>query len=138
MTMKLWNLPKLSPPPDANPNPLFSAKAEEPQVVNNPVSIKVSQSGVVRSVAFDPKNGSLLATVDSTYTVKLWQLTSEHQSAICVNTSERTNSANSIAFHPTRLLLATGTNLIDAKLYTYEELPPKPDTTPNPCNGPNC
>ncbi len=140
-TMKLWNLPERSPQQDSHPNPLFSANAEEPQEVNNLVSIDVSQSGGhVRSVAFDPKNGSLLATVDSRYTVKLWQLTSDHQSAICVNTSERTGSANSLAFHPTRPLLATGTNLIDAKLYNYEELSPEPDTTPelSKCSGPNC
>ena len=135
-TMKLWNLSERSPQPDAerspqpdaHPNPLFSANAEEPPEVNNPLFIVVSQSGgVVRSVAFDPKNGSLLATVDNRYTVKLWQLTSDHQSAIYVNTLEN-GGANSIAFHPTRPLLATGTYLTDAKLYNYEELPPAPDT----------
>jgi WD40 repeat protein len=127
-TMKLWKLSERSPQPDAHPNPLFSANAEEPPEVNNPLFIVVSQSGgVVRSVAFDPKNGSLLATVDNRYTVKLWQLTSDHQSAIYVNTLEN-GGANSIAFHPTRPLLATGTYLTDAKLYNYEELPPAPDT----------
>jgi len=79
------------------------------------------RSGLVSSVAFNPK-GTILATGSSaTYNIaKLWQLSPDRMAANCVATLQGHNySVLSVVFHPTEPLLATGSGDNTAKLWRF-------------------
>lgn len=78
-------------------------------------------SKTVTSVAFHPTaNPPLLATGSQDKTVKLWQLSADYKSAICVATLEGHSSwVTSVEFHPTANppILATGSEDGTVKLW---------------------
>ena len=81
-------------------------------------------SSAVYSVAFHP-TANLLATGSSDETAKLWRFSPDgsaanNMSATCVATLEgHIRAVNSVAFHPTANLLATGSDDSTAKLWRF-------------------
>ena len=86
------------------------------------VTTLAGHSHWVRSVAFHPTE-PLLATGSDDDTAKLWRFSPDgsaenNMQATCVVTLEgHSNSVNSVAFHPTAPLLATGSRDNTAKLW---------------------
>ena len=87
-------------------------------------SNSVRYSGFVNSVAFHP-SAPYLATGSSDNTAKLWLLNADCSAATCVSTLQGHSrghvswggSVNSVAFHPSALYLATGSNDDAVKLW---------------------
>jgi len=75
---------------------------------------------VVRSVAFDSRDYSLLATGSSDNTARLWRFSPDGSNAICVSTLiGHSCCINSVAFHPTASILVTGSSDSTAKLWRF-------------------
>jgi WD40 repeat protein len=74
-------------------------------------------SDPVQSVAFHPTT-PVLATGSTDSTAKLWQLSSDKSSAVCVATLKgHSEVITSVAFHPTAPVLATGSYDKTVKLW---------------------
>ena len=66
----------------------------------------------VTCVAFHPFV-PLMATGSNNHTAKLWQMSSNHSSAMCLATLRgHTKPVNALTFHPTEPILATGSNSV--------------------------